>query len=83
MSLFMEQLSLLSASALVATIQKLGMILLFPGLLASMAFGGNVHAFSLVTAAIFNALIYFCIAWLIFRLIFKLQAKRMELHANS
>ena len=37
--------------------------LLLPGLFASMAVSGNVHAFPLWPAAIVNGLFYFGVAW--------------------
>lgn len=40
-------------------------IFLFPGLLGSMALSGNVHAFSLRTAAILNGFFYFGAIWAI------------------
>ncbi|HUH62548.1 MAG TPA: hypothetical protein VLZ50_06105 [Terracidiphilus sp.] len=38
-------------------------LLLFPGLLCSMAFAGNVHAYSLFPAAVANFIFYFCLTW--------------------
>jgi tetratricopeptide (TPR) repeat protein len=40
-------------------------LLLLPGLIGSMGVGGNMHAFSLVVAAIINGSIYFGIGWLL------------------
>ncbi len=38
---------------------------LIPGLIGSMAVGGNVHAFSLWVAAIINTVFYFLVLWLL------------------
>ena len=38
---------------------------LFPGLLGSIAIGGNAHAFSLWIAAGINFILYFLVVWMI------------------
>jgi hypothetical protein len=41
----------------------------FPGLLASIAVAGNVHAFNLRVAAAFNAIFYSFLAWVALSLV--------------
>jgi len=61
-------ISTISANFVLGAIQKGTMVLLLPGLIGSAAVAGNVHAFSLVPAAIINALFHFGIAWLLIRI---------------
>jgi hypothetical protein len=48
-----------SSIPVLAAIQKAGATLLFPGILGAIAVSGNVHAFHLWVAAIWNFLFYF------------------------
>ena len=43
------------------------MALILPGLFGSAIAAGNIHAFSLATAAVINGIIYFSIAWCVAR----------------
>ncbi len=52
--------------------------LLVPGLIASMAIAGNVHAFPLGVAAIVNFVFYFLLCWTAGALIRKLLRRRNE-----
>jgi hypothetical protein len=64
-SLEMGDISSISANALVGYAQQTLMYLLVPGLVGSMAFSGNAHAFSLGTAAVVNGVLYFGLVKLI------------------
>ncbi len=46
---------------------------LFPGLVGSMAIAGNVHAFSLLPAAVINVLVNFGILWLLCSLLMRIK----------
>jgi hypothetical protein len=68
LTLAIETLATISDKEIVGTAQHCLLILIVPGMVASMALSGNVHAFSLWTAAVANALIYFGVGWFISRL---------------
>lgn len=68
-------LSTISSNPLLGSIQKVLMVFLFPGLIGAMAFGGNVHAFSLLPGAIINALFHFSACWLLVGIAARLKAK--------
>ena len=58
-------LAVLSGNSAIALVQRSLTLLLLPGLIASGAVTGNVHAFSLVIAAAVNALIHFSFAFVV------------------
>jgi len=47
---------------------KFALTLLFPGILGSIAIGGNAHAFHLWIAAAWNFIFYFLLSWVIIAL---------------
>lgn len=51
-------------------------VLIFPGILGSMAFSGNVHAFHLWVAALINGLLYFILSYLLGHLAITLLRRR-------
>jgi|SRR5580658_2958877 ABC-type transport system involved in multi-copper enzyme maturation permease subunit len=54
-----------SSNPIVNGIQGAGMVLLFPGILGSIAVSGNAHAFHLWVAAVCNFVLYFLLCWAI------------------
>jgi hypothetical protein len=64
--------SLFSADALQYPMQIL-IYFLFPGIIGSMATDGNVHAYSLVAAAVINVLVNFCVVWFLSSLLMRIK----------
>src|SRR5215472_12374759 len=62
-------ISTISDNVILGAAQKTLMILLLPGLIGAGAIGGNMHAFSLAPGALINALINFCLCWLLVALV--------------
>ena len=56
----------LSANMIVAAMQIVIMFLLLPGIIGAGAISGNIHAYSLGSGAIINALVNFGLCWLLF-----------------
>lgn len=52
----------------VAALSKFALTLLIPGVLGSIAIGGNAHAFHLWIAAAWNFIFYFLLCWVIIAL---------------
>jgi hypothetical protein len=63
LTLAIEHLGPSSENPIIEAAQIVGMVLIIPGLIGSVAFSGNVHAFPLWLAAVLNALLYFGIGW--------------------
>ena len=64
--------SLFSADALRNPMQML-IYFLFPGIIGSMATDGNVHAHSLVAAAVINVLVNFGVVWFLCSLLMRIK----------
>ncbi|MFC5863753.1 hypothetical protein ACFPT7_15705 [Acidicapsa dinghuensis] len=75
-TLNMESLSDISANPILGGIQISFVTLLFPGLIGSMAFAGNVHAFSLGVAGFINAILYLGLVWITIGIIERFRLKR-------
>lgn len=58
-------ISTISANPIIGAVQILLMTLIVPGLIGSMAFVGNAHAFSLLPGAVINGLLHFVACWLL------------------
>lgn len=58
-------LSVISDNRVLGLGQKVLTVLILPGLIGSGEFGGDVHAFSLATAACISFLLTFALLWLI------------------
>ena len=72
-TLAVEHIAHPSTNPLVYEIQGAALVLLFPGMLGSMAVSGNVHAFHLWVAAVCNFVLYFLLCWAITALIGRLR----------
>ena len=72
LTLALQSSSFLSAYPTISMGMRSIVVLLMPGLIGSMAFAGNVHAFSLWIAAIINAIFYFLLSAIALRLSEKL-----------
>jgi hypothetical protein len=79
LTLNLERLSAISQSPFWGGVQRCEVSLLFPGILGAMAMGGNVHAWSLWVAALFNGAIYFGLIWALTRLVRRLVSRMAEL----
>ena len=64
-----QRVAAISPNWLVGAIQRAAIVLLLPGLIGSMAIGGNVHAFSLPAACAINMLVYFGVGFLLEKLL--------------
>jgi hypothetical protein len=64
MTFAIPMLSSLSASLVIALVQRCMLVLLFPGIIGAGAISGNVHAWPPWIAAGLNMSIYFVIGWL-------------------
>jgi hypothetical protein len=80
-TLAVENVSSISESPIIGTVQHAFMTLIFPGLIGAAAISGNVHAFHLWIAAGINGLIYFGLGWLFYRVVATLR-RRMRTHTN-
>jgi hypothetical protein len=58
------KLAVISSVPFIATLQRLALNLLTPGLVGAFIVVGNVHAAPMWIAAIGNFILYFCAAWL-------------------
>jgi len=67
-----ELISWTSDNPIVAAIQFVAMIFIFPGLVGAGAFAENVHAFSLVPAAIINCIVNFGLSWIVLSLFLRI-----------
>src|SRR3984885_10000621 len=67
LTLSISTISILSASVVIAALQKTAVILIMPGLVGSMIASANVHAFSLPIAALINFAIYSLLGAVVFR----------------
>jgi hypothetical protein len=76
LTLNLEKLSALSRIPLLGDARPVLFALLFPGILGSMAFSGNAHAWHLWVSALINGLIYFVLAWIVFRLLARMFRKK-------
>lgn len=72
LTLAMQSSSILSAYPMISMGMRSIVVLLLPGLIGSMAFAGNVHAYSLWIAAVINAIFYFLLSAIAFKLSEKL-----------
>jgi len=54
------------------------MILIFPGLIGSMAITGNVHAFPITLAALLNGFIHTGLCWGVLTLIARVRTRRTD-----
>jgi hypothetical protein len=61
-------ISSISDNPIVGAVQTAAMVLMVPGLIGAGAFAGNVHAFSLVPAAIINGIVNFGLSWIVLSL---------------
>ncbi len=68
-----QELSVISENPILAAAQNVFFYLLFPGMLGSMAAGGNAHAWALWIAAAINGIIYFGLAWLLGTLLARIR----------
>ena len=75
LTLMMEHISDPSSNPIAFAIQGVVVVLLFPGMLASMAVSGNVHAYHLWVASIANFVIYFLVCWAVVALIGKVYRR--------
>jgi uncharacterized membrane protein YfcA len=66
--LSISTISILSANAVIAALQKTAVILIMPGLVGSMIASANVHAFSITIAALINFAIYCLLGAVVFRM---------------
>ena len=73
--MFPESL-VLSGNSIIAALQTTAIVLLLPGLLISMAAGGNVHGSNFWVAATINAFIYFGLGWIGYNFLRRLKTKR-------
>jgi hypothetical protein len=64
MTFAIPMLSSLSASLVIARVQRCMLVLVFPGIIGAGAISGNVNAWPLWIAAGLNMSIYFAIGWL-------------------
>jgi hypothetical protein len=64
MTFAIPMMSSLSASLVIALVQRSILVLLLPGIIGAGAASGNVHAWPLWIAAGLNMSIYFVIGWL-------------------
>jgi hypothetical protein len=71
----LQWLATISDNPAIGAVQKLLVVLLFPGMIGAMALSGNVHAWYLWAAAAINAMIYFSLAWLIYGLAARLRRR--------
>ena len=69
LTLVLEQIGGPSSNPIANSIQAAAIGFLIPGMIGSMAVSGNVHAFHLWVAALFNFVIYFLVCWAIVSLI--------------
>jgi len=76
LTLNLEGLSATSNNPFWGDVQRCLVSLLLPGMLGSMAMGGNVHAWSLWVAAGLNGVIYFGLIWVAGRLASRLVRGR-------
>lgn len=82
LTLVVSKLSIISDNPLEGAVQRALIDLLFPGMIGAAAFSGNVHAWSLWTAAGINALIYFILGWIACSLLISLFRRRTTSPAN-
>ena len=68
LTLSISTISILSANAVIAALQKTAVILIMPGLVGSMIASANVHAFSITIAALINFAIYCLLGAVVFRM---------------
>jgi hypothetical protein len=75
LTLLADKPAFISANPVIGAIQNAAMFLTIPGLIGSVAVSSNVHAFSLIAAAIINTVIYFCLVLLSFGMLKKVRRK--------
>ncbi len=69
LTLTLGKLSTLSRIPFLGDARPVLFALLFPGIIGGMALSGNAHAWHLWVSALINGLIYFVLAWIVFRLL--------------
>jgi hypothetical protein len=68
-------ISSISDNPIVGVVQMTAMDFIFPGLIGAGAIAGNVHAFSLVPAAIINCILNFGLSWIVLSLFLRIRRR--------
>jgi hypothetical protein len=83
LTLSISTISILSANAVIAALQKTAVILIMPGLVGSMIASANVHAFSITIAALINFAIYCLLGAVVFRMALSKKTGRPQIRLFS
>ena len=68
LTFMLDQLSNIPENPVLGVLQRLLVILLFPGMISAMALSQNVHTWHLQVAALMNAVLYFVVGWFALRI---------------